>query len=313
METLRFVSWQVSAQHAGQRIQNVLVELLKNTFSGKEIKRAIERNALQINGVREKHASRRLALSDSIRFDLTFLSLQKPVKDYAFAKERLLYEDDYFIIYNKPFGITSDGGGLLDQLQHYDSTLRNIHRLDKETTGALIFSKGSKGDVVRQHFIELFRARKIDKRYLALVAGCIKQDGGRIEKPIGKLGEHKGQIRWGIKSLDKGGVEALTEWKVLRRGVSASLLECTLLTGRTHQIRIHLSDMGHPIIGDVLYGTTLNSSFKGSFQPAHQLLHAWRLRFNHPITNKTVQVEAPLSAEFTQANCSLIQASDLSL
>lgn len=294
MEAQRLASWRVSAEETGQRVQTFVVERLQHKYSGKEIKKAIERNALKVNDVQERHASRRLATSDIVLFDLSLLSSAAPSKTIAFDKKRLLYEDTFFLIYNKPAGITSVEGGLLDILHQYNSLLINVHRLDKETTGAIIFAKSEK---VKKLFIEQFRNQSLDKRYLAIVDGIVKRDSGRIERPIGKLSEKEGDAIWGIKPVERGGVPAATEWRVLCRGADASLIECSLVTGRTHQIRIHLTHLGHPIIGDVRYGKL----FQGSYQPPHQLLHAWLLQFTHPITGEIVKFKAPLSEEFCQA------------
>lgn len=303
MASHRFQSWTVPEEYSGQRVQRFLVDQCQGQYSGKEIKKAIERNALVVNGVQERHASRRLVASDEVTFDLSVLSLAEPSKALVYEQERVLYEDDSLLVYNKPAGITSVIGGLLSVLREVDPSLKNVHRLDKDTTGAIIFPKS---DEVKELLIEHFREKSLKKEYLAIVDGVIEDDAGTIEQPIGKLYEKDGHTLWGIKPFRKGGLDATTEWKVLGRGERATLIECSLITGRTHQIRIHLSDMGFPIIGDIRYGRT----FKGSFQPSHQLLHAWKLTFNHPISGKKIEVEAPLPHEFRKAIDELINGDE---
>jgi 23S rRNA pseudouridine955/2504/2580 synthase len=294
MDVQRFLSWTVSDEDSGQRVQRALVDRFDGKYSGKEIKKAIERNALEVNGVQERHASRRLVISDHVVFDTSIMSLAEPVKTLSFDKQSVLYEDDHILIYNKPAGIVSVIGGLLTVLQQYNPSLKNVHRLDKDTTGAIIFPKN---DEVKDLLIECFRAKSLEKTYLAVVDGVIEEQSGTIDRPIGKLYNKDGHTLWGIKPVKKGGLDAITMWEVLSRGMLATLVECSLITGRTHQIRIHLSDMGYPIIGDIRYG----SVFEGSYQPIHQLLHAWKLSFKHPISGKKIHVEAPLPDEFRRA------------
>ncbi|MEM1282139.1 MAG: RluA family pseudouridine synthase [Chlamydiota bacterium] len=305
MAAQRLNAWTVTDVDSGQRVQRFLVDQLDGRYSGKEIKKAIERNALAINGVQERHASRRLVINDHVVFDLSILSLEKPEKTISYDTNRILYEDTSLLIYNKPPGITSVTGGLLSVLQNYDPSLKNVHRLDKDTTGAIIFPKT---EDAKRLLVEHFRDKSLQKNYLTIVDGVITEDEGTIDRPIGKLFEKDGHTLWGIKPFKKGGLDAITEWKVLGRGESATLVECSLITGRTHQIRIHLSDMGFPIIGDIRYGT----SFKGGFQPTHQLLHAWKLSFIHPISGKSIQVEASLPKEFRKAIDELIQKGGVS-
>lgn len=290
----RFLTWTVSGEHSGKRVKNFLAEQFDGQYSGKEIKKAIERNALLINETQERHASRRLVVNDRVKFDLSIFQIKEPQKTGKFENQRVLYEDKSLLVYNKPAGITSVVGGLLSILRKEYPTLLNVHRLDKDTTGAIIFPKS---DEVKELLIEDFREKSLEKRYLAVVDGVIEKDSGVIDRPIGKLYEKDGHTLWGIKSVRSGGMDAITEWRVIGRGDGVTLVECSLITGRTHQLRIHLSDMGYPIIGDIRYGKV----FEGRYQPPHQLLHAWKLFFAHPVTGEAIHVKAPLPAVFQEA------------
>lgn len=288
--------WVVSESDSGVRVQNLLVEKLEGTISGKQIKRAIEANALLVNGTIERFASRRVSIGDVIEFTPI---LHQPSKSVSFELERILYEDDYFLIYNKPTGIVSDLEGLTAVLKQYHSEIQPVHRLDKGTTGALIFSKD---DGTKKRFIELFRKKKVKKKYFALVDGVVEHEVGLLQEPLGVIHHRSGQTKRGVLSIKEGGKEAKTRWKKIKTGTTATLLSCQPVTGRTHQLRIHLSEFGHPILGDTLYGT----SFVSDYRPPHLLLHASALQFPHPFKKEMIAVSAPLPVEFDQALVALI-------
>jgi 23S rRNA-/tRNA-specific pseudouridylate synthase len=238
-----------------------LLQFLKGKLehSGKEVKRAIDANACYINGKIERFSSRKLKKNDLVLF-----YLDKFEKVKAGSLE-LLHKDPYFIAYNKPPFYVCEGEGLL-------------HRLDKETSGVWLHSQDPR-------FFDLFRLRKIEKRYLAVVEGVVKEQKGKIENKLGVVKTFSGQK---IMGHVKDGKYALTEWKVIKRGNGLTLLECNLKTGRTHQIRTHLASVGMPIIGDFQYGKT------SKIRVGRILLHAHTVSFVHPATAKKVKITAPV-------------------
>ncbi|MGH9198459.1 MAG: RluA family pseudouridine synthase, partial [Acidimicrobiia bacterium] len=167
-----------------------------------------------------------------------------------------------------------------------------VHRLDKETSGLLVVAKT---DAAYVQLIAAMKERKVARSYLALVLGRLDSTTGRIEAPIGRSA--KDRVRMGVA----GTRGAVTEFRMLRSvGTEASLLEVRLLTGRTHQIRVHMAHIGHPIVGDSSYGRKASSLAK-AIGLSRPFLHASKLAFAHPITSEPVSVEEELPVELMSA------------
>ena len=162
-----------------------------------------------------------------------------------------------------------------------------VHRIDKDTSGLLLISKTNEAHAV---LVEDFKNKRIKRKYVALVSGVIKEDKGKIDAPIGRdeLDRKKMCV------TDKNSKNAVTNFTVLERYKNATLIECILETGRTHQIRVHLSYIGHPVVNDPVY----NSRHK--INDFGQMLHAKYLGFNHPITHEFLEFEAPVPEEFNE-------------
>lgn len=272
--------WIVSTEESGCKLITFLTHQLKNTHSTRQIKRLIETNQCTINHRIERFASVPVYRGDRIVIN----SLETHLGKVQFEKERLLYEDEHFLAYNKPPFINCDNEGILKLLQEYCPTLKLIHRLDRETTGVLLFAKNQR---VFERFVQLFKEFNVQKKYYAIVDGGFKSSSGTIENYLGKNEVSQGKITWEITDKQTG-LYALTEWKVLKKGAQASLVECYPKTGRTHQIRIHLASIGHPILGDFHYGKI----FKCPYKPQRHLLHALKLQFKHPMTEQLIEIEA---------------------
>jgi 23S rRNA pseudouridine1911/1915/1917 synthase len=220
----------------------------------------------------------------------------------------ILHEDDDLIVLNKPPGLVvhpgagRSSGTLVNALLAHCRTLPGIggverpgivHRLDRDTSGVLVVAKTEEA---HQSLSRQFKARVVRKQYLALVHGEVRQDSGSIEAAIGRR-EHD-RKRMGVR--ERGGRAARTAYHVLRRlpGMTALILE--LETGRTHQIRVHLAYIGHPVLGDRVYGGRRERLHAGSDGPQaeRQMLHAWRLRFRHPRTGTWLEFTAPIPGDF---------------
>lgn len=212
----------------------------------------------------------------------------------------ILYEDDDLIIVNKPAGLVvhPSAGHLNDTLVNallaYCDTLPGIggverpgivHRLDKETTGAIVVAKT---DFALQHLQAQIKAKTAQRQYLGVVYGAPKMESGLVNKPIGRHPVDRKKMA--VVSVEKGGRNALTYWKVQERLGNYTLMLFTLETGRTHQIRVHCADMGHPIVGDPNYssGRSVGVNLPG------QALHAWRLTLQHPRSGERIEAIAPL-------------------
>jgi 23S rRNA pseudouridine1911/1915/1917 synthase len=215
----------------------------------------------------------------------------------------ILFEDDDLVVVNKPAGLVVHPGAghrehtLVNALLHHCPALSGIggkerpgivHRLDKDTSGCLVVAKN---DQTHRGLSEQFAARTVEKIYLALVAGKMRKPAGTIEEKIGRHRVHRQRM----SVASSRGRAAKTEYRVVRVGDEASLIECRLYSGRTHQIRVHLHHLGHPILGDKVYAPTVAKNFP------RQMLHAWKLGFRHPMTQEWKSFAAPLPTDLTDA------------
>jgi 23S rRNA pseudouridine1911/1915/1917 synthase len=215
----------------------------------------------------------------------------------------ILFEDDDLVVINKPAGmVVHPGAGhrehtLVNALLHHCPTLSGIggkerpgivHRLDKDTSGCLVVAKN---DEAHRGLSVQFADRTVEKIYLALVAGKLRKTAGVIEASIGRHPVHRQRM----SVTPRRGRAAKTDYRVLRATEEMSLVECRLHSGRTHQIRVHLHHLGHPVLGDKVYGARLAKNF------SRQMLHAWKLGFEHPRTKKWKNFEASLPNDFENA------------
>ncbi len=272
--------WRVSKKEAGMHLLQFLREKYPEAPSVKAIKRAIDGKLCTVNGRIETFSSYPLKANDIVVLSKSAFALQKEVKI------PILYEDKDLLIINKPAGLISE--------HHTIKALGELaHRLDKETSGVLILAKTR---AAKQKMIALFKERGVRKLYLALVDGLVDKDSGKIDNFLGKKHAFQGQTVYGSVEAKKG-VRAITFWKVISRGKTASLISCEPLTGRTHQLRVHLSQMGHPILGDIQYG----KKFRCPLKPQRNLLHAYSVVFVHPSTGKELKIIAPIPVDFKLA------------
>lgn len=216
----------------------------------------------------------------------------------------ILFEDDDLLVINKPAGLSVHPGAgqnhgtlvhaLLDRnLSGIGGKLRPgiVHRLDKETSGALVVAKN---DATHLALSQQFQARTVGKIYLALVAGRLRRNSGTIDVPIARH-----QVARKKMAITPRGRAARTDFRVLRAGLTRTLLECRLHSGRTHQIRVHLQHLGHPVLGDKVYGGRHAHDFP------RQMLHAWKLSFDHPRTSERMNFEAAPPPDFLEAERNL--------
>lgn len=234
--------------------------------SVKGLKRAIDSKCVRVNGRIEIFSTHALRKGDRVE-----ISLPKKI-----GKPFVLYENERLLIYDKPAGVVSEEKNFRGKL---------VHRLDKETSGILV---SAKTEEARLEMIELFAQKKVHKTYLALVDGQVAKKEGRIVSNLVERKSPTGQIH--AHSALKG-KEAITLWKCLGVGKNASLLQCEPITGRTHQIRVHLKEMGHPVLGDIHYA----KRFICSLRTTRHMLHAWKIAFDG------IEVEAAIPEDFLEA------------
>jgi 23S rRNA pseudouridine1911/1915/1917 synthase len=300
--TFKFV---VPKEHARMRLDLFLVKSLPE-FSRSRIQQLIRDGFVRLSGATTRPHQ---AVRTGDEIEVTEPPPEKIQTEPEAIPLTILYEDDDLIVINKASGMTVHPGAghrehtLVSALLHHCSTLSGIggkerpgivHRLDKETSGCLV---AAKNDVAHRELSEQFAARTVEKIYLALVAGKLREQTGIIENKIGRHPVHR--QRMSVNS--PRGRSAITEYRVLRSNEQASLVECKLHTGRTHQIRVHLHHLGHPVLGDKIYRPRAAKDFD------RQMLHAWKLGFDHPRTGEWKSFEAALADDFQRA----IAASDL--
>ncbi|WP_309890787.1 RluA family pseudouridine synthase [Archangium sp.] len=288
-----------------QYLSRAFPELTRSRIQG-----LIEAGHAQVDG---KSAKVALRLKGG---ELLSLHVPAPVPAIPLAEElpiTVLHEDKDLVVVDKAAGmVVHPGAGhasgtLVNALLHRVKDLSGVggelrpgivHRLDKDTTGCLVVAKHEKALVALQ---KAFKSRGVDKTYLALVHGVPKAAEARIETLYGRHPVNRQRFTGKVKE----GKPAITVYRVLESFEGAALVEVDLLTGRTHQIRAHLCEAGHPLLGDALYGAGRKAKGKVAEQAqevvGRQALHAWKLSFPHPRTGKTLHVEAPVPKDFTAA------------
>ncbi|MGF1498674.1 MAG: RluA family pseudouridine synthase [Elainellaceae cyanobacterium] len=271
-------------------------------LSRSRIQQLIEDAQVCVNGQICTRKQQAVAVGDRITLTIPSV-IPTALKPQAIPLD-ILYEDETLIILNKPAGMVvhpSAGhaeGTLVNALLAHCGSLPGIggverpgivHRLDKDTTGAIVVAKT---DQALQHLQDQIRAKTARREYLAVVYGAPQASQGTIDQPIGRHPVDRQKM--GIVSPERGGRRAITHWTVQERLGNYTLMHFQLQTGRTHQIRVHSSEMGHPIVGDTTYGAGRSVGVKLT----GQALHAWKLSLQHPVSGEEIEAIAPLPADF---------------
>ncbi len=326
----------VDEDYAGQRLDNFLIRQLKGVPKT-HVYRIIRSGEVRVNKGRAQ-ADTRVEAGDLVRLPPVRTSERADQKALAIAQEvarhgasstvggyapaaefPILFEDDFLLAIDKPAGVAVHGGsgvsfGVIEQLRMarpQDDFLELVHRLDRDTSGVLLIAKRRMALKLLQ---EQFRERETDKVYLALVSGTWAANQRVIDKALHKYLIDNGERRVkvvandhpdGMRSVTLAKVKAAIPASPAAPGTTFTLLEVTIKTGRTHQIRVHLAGEGHPIAGDDKYGDfelnrALQKSVDGSPALKRMFLHAWSLKFNHPKTRKAIALEAALPPELQQ-------------
>lgn len=279
-----------------KRIDAYLAE--KTDYSRVTIQRLIDEKKITVNGKNIK-ASYKVQLDDAIEIE------EVEAKEISLKAQDIpvdvLYEDNDIIVINKPKGMVvhpangNPDGTLVnavmaickDSLSGIGGEIRPgiVHRLDKDTSGVIIVAKNDKAHI---NLSEQIKNHEVEKTYIAIVRGSIPENEATINMPIGRSTKDRKKM-----AVTKSGKNAVTHFKVLKRHNNYTLVEVKIETGRTHQIRVHLAEIGFPIIGDTVY-----SNGKNEWGVEGQCLHAKSIRFKHPITNKEMFIEAPLPEYF---------------
>jgi 23S rRNA pseudouridine955/2504/2580 synthase len=298
----------VDEDSAGQRLDNFLMRHLKGVPKT-HVYRIIRSGEVRVNKGRAS-AEQRVEAGDLVRLPPVRISAQVQAKADAPAPARefpVLMEDEALMAIDKPAGVAVHGGsgvsfGVIEQLRRARPALANlelVHRLDRETSGVLLVAKKRSA---LKHLQDQFRDRETGKTYLALVLGLWPSNKKVIDSPLMKYtipnGVGEGERR--VKVVDKddpNGMRSITLVRVARTVGPYTLLEVTIKTGRTHQIRVHLASQGHPIAGDDKYGDFEHNKLLHKMGLKRMFLHAWQLKFQHPQSHRPVSLQAPLPPE----------------
>ena len=319
-EQFETINFQVAETDAGKRLDAFLAENIEG-WSRSRLQRLIDNGDVLVNEKPAK-ASYKLRNSDEIEVELAEVSAA------SFEAENIpldiVYEDEVLAVINKPAGmVVHPGAGVVNgtlanalafhfgfrnsdlrfenaddeqsKIQNLKSKIGLVHRLDKDTSGLIVVAKN---ETVHEALSEQFQSREVFKSYVALVHGATRENSGRIDKPIAR-------DRWKRTKMTvaANGRNALSLWKVRRRLEKFTLVDVEIKTGRTHQIRVHLASINHPVVGDETYNegrdkTVANPVIKKAINDMGRFfLHAERLSFTHPETRERLQFVSPLALE----------------
>lgn len=284
----KFLKIRVDLDDKGKRLDKFLAQEFSKEFSRTYLQKLFKDGKVLLDGAVPK---RHHIIDAGEYVQVTIPQAEKSVIRAEKIPIKIVYEDEYLLVVNKPQGMVTHpapgnySGTLVNALLGHCRDLSGIggvlkpgivHRLDKGTSGLLVVAKT---DEVHRKLSKQFKNKTTKRVYVALVRGKVELDNGTIELPIGR--SVRDRKKMAVKFEDEKSKSAITHYKVIKRFKDFTILECTLGTGRTHQIRVHLSYIGHPILGDEKYGT------KGKFK--FPMLHAAKIGFTHPITKEFME------------------------
>ena len=309
---------QVDPEDAGLRLDCFLVRRYPG-HSRSYLQRCIEEKLVTVNGIPER-AGLRLEGGETIAIWGWRDETPEEIRPADIPLE-ILHEDDDLLVINKPAGLVvhpaagNRQGTLVSALLHYaqetfaeladdgeDDRPGIVHRLDKDTSGVMVIAKTP---VAHARLKEDFRQHRIDKIYLAIARGHFRDGFGVIDAPLGR--DEKNRLK---RKVCAGGKEALTKYRRVGEAHGCTLLQVRLYTGRTHQIRVHLAHLGHPVLGDLLYGGGAKCP---PFRYHRQLLHAWKLALPHPVTGERMVFTAPPAPDMATEIARFADFCDLSV
>ncbi|MEA3506032.1 MAG: RluA family pseudouridine synthase [Elusimicrobiota bacterium] len=286
----------LKAQSGGKRLDKYMAGILD--FSRSKIKREIKKGRVLVNNA-PASPSRTLKKGDRIEY-----SIKPPHRDHIIAQDiplDIIAQSEDYVIINKPPDLVvhpapgNPDGTLLNGLMNRYETPYLVHRLDKDTSGVMI---AALNENAARLIKKQFKKKKVKKIYLTLVEGIIKEDAGQIDVPIKRDSRDRTKMRAGWTGARK----SATRFRVKRRLNNATYVEAYPLTGRTHQIRVHFSHMGHPVLGDRKYGSPpFGAHPKGtSYRAPRQMLHAWQVSFEDPSSGKRVSYKVVPPKDFQE-------------
>ena len=295
----------VSADEMNERLDNFLC--MKSGITRSGIQRLIKSGLAMVNGGVEKPGYK-IKAGDTIELivpdepDSILIAEDIPLD--------IIWEDDHMVVVNKPAGMVvypavgNRSGTMINALAFRCSKLSPVgaplrpgivHRLDKDTSGIMVIAKDN---ITHYDLVDQFREREITKQYMAIVFGNLKDEKGEIKKAIGRCSSNRKKMSTKARRTK----EAITQYEVLERYGYATLVRVRILTGRTHQIRVHFASIGHSVLGDSLYGKKVRlETSKGTIKFSRQMLHASSLNLKHPVKGNMLEFTAPLPEDMQGA------------
>jgi 23S rRNA pseudouridine1911/1915/1917 synthase len=298
-EPFRAVKLTIPLDMAGLRLDQALAKLLPGE-SRSRLARLIDEGHVLVDGAAAA-GKRKLKSGEAVEVALAPREVEGDHLPEAIGLA-VVHEDEHVLVIDKPAGLVvhpgsgNQAGTMLNALLHHSPAAERlpragiVHRLDKDTSGLLVVAKTEPAQLA---LVRQLQARTMKRTYLALARGLVAA-AGKVDAPIGRHPVHRTRM-----AVVAGGKPAVTHYRVLQRFAAHTLLECRLETGRTHQIRVHLASIGHPLEGDAVYAGRAPRIFP------RQALHAWKLAFDHPATGEAVSFESPRPADLEQLLASL--------
>ncbi len=304
----------LGAGHAGWRLDRALADAVPS-LSRERLKALIRSGALDAGGrlVRDP--------ATKVRGGETFtLTVPEPEPAHNLPQDialTIVFEDEHLLVLDKPAGLVvhpaagNREGTLVNALLHHCAGRLSgiggvarpgiVHRIDKDTSGLLVVAKT---DVAHEGLAKQFAAHSVDRRYLAIVSGVPRTAEGKVDAPLARSARDRKKIAIVTGTRGK---RAVTHWKRLKPLRDAALVECRLETGRTHQVRVHLASIGHPLLGDPVYGRAGKShrNLLKQLEFHRQALHATALGFTHPVTKSRLSFDSPMPADMQELFCAL--------
>ena len=282
----------------GERLDRVLAQIVPE-FSRSYLQQLIAAGSVKLNGVTLGKASAKVKAADSLEIELRPTPQSQAFKPEPMALN-ILFQDDFLMVLNKPAGIVVHpapgnwSGTLLNGLLAHDLHAASmpragiVHRLDKDTSGLMVVARQRS---TMDQLVQMIASRTVSRQYIALAHGEWKGAKTKhVDLPVGR--DPRNRLRMSVVDLDKNsGKAAATDITLLQSGLKYCLVRCKLHTGRTHQIRVHMAALSHPLVSDVLYGGAVGGELN------RQALHACRLAFDHPVTAEPLIFNAPLPAD----------------
>jgi len=309
MGGIQTIDVRLEPAHAGWRLDRALAAAVP-TLSRERLKTLIRSGAVEAGGQPVRDPSAKVRGEESLR-----VAVPEPEPAHNEAQDiplTVIFEDEHLLVVDKPAGLVVhpaagnfDGTLVNALLHHCGSSLSGIggvarpgivHRIDKDTSGLLVVAKT---DVAHEGLAKQFAAHSIDRRYLAIVTGAPKQSEGVVDAPLARSSTNRKKIA----IVENGrGKRAVTHWKRLNALREGALVECRLETGRTHQVRVHMASIGHPLVGDPVYGRSGKTHGK-LLKELHfhrQALHATELGFTHPVTKRRLSFSSPMPPDMQE-------------